>query len=114
MNRKEVADAICAFIEKYHNDANKVKMPAWDFKIKQIFNVNLPETSLKEASTNLWTFEVTAEIIKTDSPETVPMREKVNMAGNADVMPYTNIGMKGEQPEVKLVNVTHIKKQNKN
>ena len=109
MNKKDVAYAIGTFIEKYHNDASRVKMPTWHFKIKQVFNVNLPETSLKEDSTNLWTFNVTAEIIKTDSPETVPMREKVNMVGSANVTSYTNRGTTEELPEVKLVIITQIK-----
>lgn len=110
MNKKDVAYAIGIFIEKYHNDASRVKMPTWHFKIKQVFNVNLPEASLKEDSTNLWTFlNATAEIIKTDSPETVLVREKVNMVGSANVTSYTNIGTTEELPEVKFVTITQIK-----
>lgn len=109
MSKKDVTDAIRIFIEKYHNDANMVKMPTWNFKIKQIFNVNLSEISLKEVSTNLWTFDATAEIIKTDGSETIPMREKVNMAGNADVLHYINVGMMEELPEVKSVTITQIR-----
>ena len=109
MNKKDVAYAIRVFIEKYHNDASRVKMPTWHFKIKQVFNVNLPEASLKEGRKNLWNFNATAEIIKTDSPETVLVREKVNMEGRANVMSYTNRGTTEELPEVKLVIITQIK-----
>ena len=109
MNKKDVAYAIGTFIEKYHNDASRVKMPTWHFKIKQVFNVNLPEASLKEDRKNLWNFNATAEIIKTDSPETVLVREKVNMEGRANVMSYTNRGTTEELPEVKLVIITQIK-----
>ena len=109
MNKKDVAYAIGIFIEKYHNDASRVKMPTWHFKIKQVFNVNLPEASLKEDRKNLWNFNATAEIIKTDSPETVLVREKVNMEGRANVMSYTNRGTTEELPEVKLVIITQIR-----
>ena len=40
MNKEILAYAIGTFIEKYHNDVNKVKLPEWEFVAKQIYEIN--------------------------------------------------------------------------
>lgn len=108
MNKKDVAKVIGYFIEKYHTDTGKVELPVWDFTIKSIHGVKVSEESFKEVSTNLLTFEATAEIEKTDERSTVLFKEPVILAGSADITPYIAVGTREELPEVNFVTITQI------
>lgn len=110
MNKEDVAEVIGYFIGKYHTDTGKVELPVWDFTIKSIHGVKVSEESLKEVSTNLLTFEATAEIEKTDDRSTLPCNEPVKLVGNAKITPYIAVGTKEELPEVNFVTITQITK----
>ena len=108
MNKEILAYAIGTFIEKYHNDVNKVKLPEWEFVAKQIYEIKVTESSLIERSTNLWTFEATAEISKTDKLKTVSTKQKYSLIGSADITPYKSCGTNEQSFDVKFVTITVI------
>lgn len=108
MNKEDVVTVIVNSIEKYPKNIGKIELPVWDFTIKSINKVKIPEESLKEVSTNLLTFEATAEIEKTDDRSTLPCNEPVKLVGNAKITPYIAVGTREESSEVNFVTITKI------
>lgn len=108
MDITEIAKQIGSFIEKYHNDSNRVEWPKSEFKIKVVSEVIVQESSLKSYANNLWTFEAKATIEKTAT--NVPTIEEDKLIGNATITPHLDNITKKESPDVKNVVITLIKK----
>lgn len=109
MDKETLANVIGAFIEKYCNNANMVKLPEWEFVAEHIYKVKVAESSLKERSSNLWTFEATAQISKTDKIKTVTTEQKYSLIGSADITFYENCGTNEQPFDVKSITITVIR-----
>ncbi len=85
-------------------------MPDFGFTIKELPDIKVSEASLKEARTNLWTFEASATFLETDERATVNNLPKHTIVGNAEVQPYVSHGITTETVlEVKHLTITKIK-----
>ncbi len=108
MDKETLANAIGAFIEKYCNNANVVKLPEWEFAIEHIYKVKVAESSLIERSSNLWTFEATAKIKKTDK-KTVPTKQKYSLIGSANITFHKSCWTNEQAFDVNFITITVIR-----
>ena len=109
MGKKDVKIAVEAFINKHSGpSAQRVKWPQWDFEIKGASDVVIKEESVRDYK-NLWTFEGTADIHKTDGVTDIVTRRKYKLVGNTIVIFKPNGGSQTEfLPEIKEVTITKI------
>lgn len=108
-NIKETAHSIGVFMNKYHADFRQVEWPDWEFEIKEVYNPQIDEASLKEVSNGLWTFKGTTDVKKLDKTTRVKTTSQCKITGSAEVRFYENVGGPKELlPSVKKVIVTKI------
>ena len=107
--KEDVAKVIGNFTERCCK--SQVRWPEWVFEIQRASEVKIDKDSLKDPKRNgeLWTFEGTAVIHKTDARNTVPTKSNCKIVGSAAVAFNRNDWNKNELlPEIENVTITKI------